>query len=109
MATLRMTKPTKDPRTGMWILRKRVPARYLAVAGRAGGIVKISTETKENREALRRWPAVLRRWAEMEVEWERKLSVVALTPGAAQQVAATWAAWIAADLGRLVGDPKDAV
>jgi hypothetical protein len=80
MATLRMTTPTKDPRTGMWILRKRVPTRYLAVAGRPGGIVKISTETKDNREALRRWPGVLRRYAEMEAEWERRLSVVILNP-----------------------------
>lgn len=95
MATLRMTKPTKDPRTGMWMLRKRVPVPYLAVAGRAGGIVKISTETKDNREALRRWPGVLVRYAEMEAEWERLLNVVALTPATAQEVAAKWAAWIA--------------
>jgi integrase len=91
-----MDKPTKDPRTGIWLLRKRVPARYLSVAGQRSGFVKISTRTKDDREARRVWPDVMARYKDMEAEWERKLSAVALTPDRAAVIVAGWAAWIAA-------------
>ena len=107
MAVLRMTSPQRDPRTGMVILRRRVPRRYLAVADQAGGIVKISTGHKDERAAMREWPNVLRRYAEMEAEWERRLNVVDLTPERAKEIAAHWASWVDADLGRLPGTPED--
>ena len=108
MAVLRVSSPYRDRRTGMVILRKRVPQRYLSVADQAGGIVKISTGCKDDRAAAREWPNVLRRYAEMEAEWERRLGVVSLTPETAAEMAAHWAAWVMADLGRLQGDPEDA-
>ena len=94
MATLRMDKATRDPRTGILILRKRVPARYLGVAGLRGGFVKISSGTKDDKEARRRWPDVLRKYAAMEAEWEWRLNMVELTPATAAEIAAKWAAWI---------------
>ena len=72
MTTLRMTTPWRDPRTGKWMLRKRIPARLVKASGRSGGTVKISTGTADRREALKRWPTVLRRYAAMEVAWEQK-------------------------------------
>jgi hypothetical protein len=39
-----MTQAWRDPRTGIFRLRKRVPRRYLAVAEVPGGIVKITTD-----------------------------------------------------------------
>ncbi len=109
MAVLRMPSPYRDPRTGIILLRRRVPTRYLKVANQAGGIVKISTGEKDDRAAKREWPKVLQRFAEMEAEWERRLNIVSLTPETAAELAARWAAWVAADLGRLEGDPADAV
>jgi integrase len=90
-----MTRPWRDPRTGMLMLRKRVPTRYRSVAGVKGDTVKISTGTKDDREAAKRWPDVLRQWAEREAEWERKLNVVAATPEKAAEIAARWAASLA--------------
>ncbi len=95
MTTLRMARPWRDPRTGMLMLRKRVPTRFRGVAGVRGDTVKISTGTKDDKEAARRWPDVLRQWAEREAEWERKLNVVVVTPERAAEIAARWAAWIA--------------
>lgn len=101
MATLRMASLWQNPRTGVWKLRKRIPTRYRAVAGQRGETVKISTGTADRKAAAREMPRVLSEWAKMEAEWERRLNVVALTPDAAREVAAKWAAWITADPGRL--------
>jgi integrase len=95
MATIRMTRPWRDPRTGILYLRKRIPQQYRAVSGRVGEAVKISTGTTDPHEAARVWPDVLRRYAEMEAAWERRLHVVSATPETAAQITATWAAWIA--------------
>ena len=95
MATIRMTRPWRDPRTGILFLRKRIPRRYRAVCGRAGDAVKISTGTADAREAGQVWPDVLRRYADMEAGWERRLNVVAVTPENAGAIVAKWAAWIA--------------
>ena len=92
----------------MWVLRRRVPRRYLSVANQAGGIVKISTGHKDDKLAMRAWPDVLRRWEEMVAEWEKRFNVVSLTPERAAEIAARWAAWVAADLGRLEGEADDA-
>jgi integrase len=58
--------------------------------------VKISTGTKDRRQCERVWPDILRQWAELEADWQRKLNVVALTPKTAAEIAAKWAAWVAA-------------
>ena len=96
VVTLRLTAPWRDPRTGIWKLRKRVPTRYRAVAGIKGDTIKISTGAADRREAERRWPGVLDQWASMEADWERKLNVVSLTPERANTLTAGWVAWIAA-------------
>jgi integrase len=95
MATLRMTTPWKDPRTGIWKLRKRVPTRLRAVAGIAGGVVKLTTGTADRAEATRRWPDILQRYAAMEAEWERKAHARPITGADAERIAASWAAHIA--------------
>ncbi len=73
MATLRMAKLWKDPRTGIWTLRRRIPARYRAVADQKGDTVKISTGTADPKEADKRFHEVLARWSAMVAEWERRL------------------------------------
>ena len=93
----------------MLMLRRRVPRRYLPVADQAGGIVKITTGQKDGRAAAREWPRILTQWASLEAEWERRLNVVDLTPERAAEVAAHWASWVDADLGRLQGTPEDAM
>jgi integrase len=101
MASLRMVSLWPDPRTRILILRKRIPTRLRAVSGRKGEHVKLSTGTADRKLAEKTLPDVLRRWAEMQAEWERKLNVVSVTPERAREIAAHWAAWIAADFGRL--------
>lgn len=109
MATLRMADPWRDPRTGIWKLRKRIPQRYRTVADQRGDTIKLTTGTADRKEAIRRWPDVLRQWAEMEAEWERRLNCVALTPAGASEVAAKWAAWIAAGAKlEMSGETSDA-
>lgn len=41
MTTLRMTTPWRDPRTGKWMLRKRIPVRLVKASGRSGGTVTL--------------------------------------------------------------------
>lgn len=105
-----MASPWRDPRTSIYYLRRRVPARFLAVADQRSGIVKISLETAERAEAMRRWPDALRKWAALEAEWQRRLAAEGLTPERAKEVPAGWAAWLAAggalDMG---GEDEDAL
>ena len=86
-----MTTPWRDPRTGIYKLRKRVPARLLDVSGVPGGFVKLSTGTSDRAELKRRWPSVMQQYAELEAGWVRKLNAVALTPELAAQIAVLWA------------------
>jgi integrase len=95
MATIKMASLWKDPRTNILILRKRVPKRYVAVAGLRGGVVKLSTGEKDRKAALLRLPDLLRQWAELEAGWDRLINVVTVTEERAQRLAAEWAAWIA--------------
>jgi hypothetical protein len=74
MATLRMASLWKDPRTGILVLRKRIPTRYRAVSGRQGDTVKMSTGTADRRTAEKLLPELLRQWTEMEAGWERRLN-----------------------------------
>jgi integrase len=99
MATLRMTSPWKDPRTGVFYLKKRIPKLLRAVSGHRGETIKISTGTADRQECLRRWPGVLHRYADLEAEWRRKLNVVILTSDTGAEVAAKWAAWVATQGG----------
>lgn len=96
MVMLRTDKATRDPRTGIWLLRRRVPKRYLTVAGKLGGFVKISTGTKDDRECRRLWPGVVCRYQDMEAGWERLLTAESLTAERAGQIVANWVAWIVA-------------
>jgi hypothetical protein len=72
LATMRMAAPWRDPKTGIWKLRKRVPPRFWPVAKRK--IIKISTGTASRSEALRIWPDILKQWEAHSAEWERALS-----------------------------------
>ena len=74
MATLRMAQLWRDPRTGIWKLRRRIPAQYRGVADQTGDTVKISTGTADRKEAERRLPEMLRQWSALEAEWERRLN-----------------------------------
>jgi integrase len=89
-----MASPWRDPRTGIFHLRKRVPARYRPVAG-PGEVRKISLGTADRKAAEKAWPEALAKWQAWEAEWERMLAAEALTPERAQEIAAGWAAWLA--------------
>lgn len=89
-----MSSPWRDPRTGIFYLRKRVPARYRPVAG-PGEIRKVSLGTADRKAAVAAWPDALAKWRTMEAEWERQLTAEALTPERAREIAAGWAAWLA--------------
>ena len=101
MATIRMSQPWEDPRTGVLYFRKKIPTRFRSVSGRSSEIIKISLGTSDRKRIAKPWAAALTRWVELEAEWERRLNVVAVTPPKAQEMAARWAAWIAADPDRL--------
>ena len=74
----------RDPRTGILVFRKRIPLRYRRVSGRKGDTVKITTGTADRKQAEQRLPDLLKQWATMQGERERKLNLVALTPERAQ-------------------------
>jgi hypothetical protein len=80
MATLHMARLWRDPRTGIWKLRRRIPQRYRSVANQKGDTVKISTGTADRKSAEKRLPEVLRQWAEMEADWDRRLKGDAPAP-----------------------------
>ena len=82
MATLSMASPWRDPRTGMYYLRKRVPSRFVGVAGVPAGPIKWSLGTKDSAEARRLWPDALARWATQEAEWDRLKNTVEASPAA---------------------------
>jgi integrase len=109
MATLSMASPWRDPRTGIYYLRKRVPSRFAGVAGVPTGIVKWSLGTKDSAEARRLWPEALARWAAQEAEWERRRNTVEATPKVIAQVVSTWAAAASAGAVKLptTGDASD--
>lgn len=106
---LTMASPWRDPRTGMFYLRRRVPARYAGIHGVPSGLIKWSLHTKDPKEARRVWPEALAKWNDMEREWERRVSVEAITPERANHIAAAWAD--AAAAGRVslpaTGDASD--
>jgi integrase len=95
MATMKAATLWSDPRTGIWTLRRRVPNKYLAVAGVKGGIVKISTGTADRKAAERKLPDVLECWQAMQDQWEASLHAVPLDPAGADRIAAAWSAALA--------------
>ncbi len=64
----------KDPRTGIWKLRRRIPERYRSVADQKGDTVKITTGHADRKSAEAALPDLLHRWEEMKAEWERRLT-----------------------------------
>jgi hypothetical protein len=94
-----MVRLWRDPRTGIYELRRRVPEQHSAVA-KGQTIVKISTGEKDDKAALAKLPDVLARWETMKADWRREASRVR----SAAEVAAKWAAWIARDRKRLQTD-----
>jgi hypothetical protein len=93
MATLVLAAPWKDPTTGTYKLRRRVPKRYVPVAG--DRLIKHSLYTKDAAEARRRWPLALAWWDEQQAEWERQLSVVDLDEAGARAIIEKWEEWAA--------------
>lgn len=61
---LAMSRPWRDPGTGIWYLRKRVPKSLVPLVGRP--LVKRSLGTKDSKEAKCFFPAAL---AKLESEW----------------------------------------
>jgi integrase len=113
MATLRMASLWKDPRTGILVLRKRIPTRYRAVSGRRGDTVKISTGTTDRKSAERLLPDLLKQWAEMEAGWERRLNSDSPTPDGGRsltnrQVHALAGLWYRRKLHEFEADPASA-
>lgn len=101
-----MASPWKDPRTGIWCFRKRVPKEFRAVAARE--MAKWTLETHDRREAQRRWPAALERWEQQLAEWTRLANVESITSQRAAELAAMWAARIAGgEPLPLLGDGAD--
>ena len=99
MGTKALSGMWPDPRTGIYYLRKRIPARLrpvAAVRGRriSGSIIKLTTGTADRKEAAKRWPGVLASYAALEADWERQINVVHLTPEGACHIAALWIAKI---------------
>ena len=73
-----------------------------------GESVKLTTTADREAGPERALSGLLLQWANMKAEWERRLNVVAVTPMRAAEIAATWAAWVAADMSRLERDGEDA-
>ncbi len=96
--------PGKTPRTGIYYLRRRVPARFSGVPGVPSGIVKWSLETKVSREARRHWPDALAKWAEMEAEWERKANMIEATDNVLPKIVSGWVAAVQADVIKIEAD-----
>ncbi len=59
MTPWQVTTPWQDPRTGIWTLRKRIPARLRAVAGKTSEIVRIRLGISDRAEAKRRRPEAM--------------------------------------------------
>lgn len=89
-----MSRPWLRPHDGKYYLRKRTPARYRKIAGKAE--FRIPLNTRDRTEAKARMPQALATWADMEARWERELRRETLTEQRAQEIAALWAAWITA-------------
>lgn len=87
-----MAKPWKDPKTGVYKLRRRVPKRYISVAG--DRLIKFSLKTKDPVEARRKWPLALEWWGRQEAEWEKSLSVTELDENGIREVVARWHDWV---------------
>ncbi len=88
-----MSRPYKHPKTGIYWFRAKVPAAFRQMAGKE--LVTWTLMTKDQNEALRRWPDALKRWEAMKAEWGRKGRAEALTKERAREIAAVWGAWVA--------------
>ncbi|MFH5926772.1 DUF6538 domain-containing protein [Roseomonas xinghualingensis] len=93
MAVLLMSRPYRHPKTGIYWFRAKVPTAFRQIAGKQ--LVTWTLMTKDQNEALRRWPDALKRWEAMKAEWGRKGRAETLTKERAREIAAVWGAWIA--------------
>ncbi len=96
MVLLHMSCPWQKRPGSPFFLRKRVPTKYLVVAGVPSGIVSIPLNTKDEAEAKSRCPEAWKQWETMLAEWERQLNAVVITPEKALEIVALWLAWITA-------------
>ena len=87
-----------------YLRRRRVPARFSGVPGVPSGIIKWSLETKETREAKRRWLDALAKWAAMEADWERKANVVEATDTVLSEIVSCWVAAVRTGAVKIEGD-----
>jgi integrase len=112
MTTMRTARLWKDPRTGIWKLRRRIPKRYRNVADQRSGIVKITTEHADRKAAERVLPDVLRQWENMTSEWERRLSgtspMAVKQPLTMRQLHALAGLWYQRKLAEWDADPSTA-
>jgi integrase len=92
VVTLTIAQPWKDPKTGIFKLRRRVPKRYVPVAG--DRLIKHSLHTHDPAEARRKWPLALEWWDQQVAAWECQLSVVDLDEAGAEALIEKWREWV---------------
>ena len=104
----------RDPRTGIWKLRRRIPKRYRSVAKQRGETIKITTGTADRRLAERRLPAVLKQWSDLMTNWESQVNGDATKRGAPQaltlkQLHALAGIWYRRKVHEFDADPRAAL
>jgi integrase len=92
VVTLTIAQPWKDPKTGIYKLRRRVPKRFVPIAG--DRLVKYSLRTHDPAEARRKWPLALEWWDQQVATWERQLAVVDLDEEGVQRLVEQWREWV---------------
>lgn len=92
MAVLSMSRPWKQPETGMFYFRQRVPRDLVAAAGK--DTVKWTLGTKDPEEVRRIWPDQLLKWEGMRAEWQRQANAEAVSPARANEIAKRWFTWM---------------
>jgi integrase len=92
VVTLTIAKPWKDPKTGIFKLRRRIPKRYWPVAG--DRLIKFSLKTHDPVEARRKWPLALEWWDQQVATWEQQLAVVDLDEAGVQRLIEAWRDWV---------------
>ncbi len=88
MPVIAMSRPWLRPHDGKYYLRKRTPARYLEVAGRAE--FRIPLNTRDPKEAKSGMAQALATWEAMVADWERALSRVRLDAAGAKALVSAW-------------------
>ncbi|MBP0465866.1 hypothetical protein J5Y09_18210 [Roseomonas sp. PWR1] len=99
-----MTRPTKDPKSGIWEVRKGVPKALRAIIGVRE--LKRSLGTKDDAEARRRGPAVIAEFeARIAAAWaQHRGAAASLSP---QEVAAIVGEWYRVEGAKIDAAPGD--